>query len=284
MPNWERTPPVSGLSVAEMKRRVKDGIARRRQTGELPPANLKVIQTIPDGPVLTKKHRRVLIQAANLAIYSLANNEREDYCGAAEAINAVFTELIIAPSYEDGVLDFLMERKNRRLIESLASASTDKAQDARSVVGGMLVQDVDATLDSAETVRADWTVATDRQPSDTEWADLDFAWRVCKHVKSNAIVYAKGGATLGIGAGQMSRIDSSELAVSKGAKSDLDFSGCVVASDAFYPFPDGLLAAAGAGATAAIQPGGSVRDDEVTAAANERGMAMVFTGKRHFRH
>jgi len=202
----------------------------------------------------------------------------------AEAINAVFTELIIAPSYEDGVLDFLMEKKNRRLIESLASARTETAPDVRSVVGGMLVQDVDATLGSAETMRAGWTVATDRQPSEAEWADLNFAWRICKHVKSNAIVYAKGAATLGIGAGQMSRIDSSELAVSKGAKSELDFSGCVVASDAFYPFSDGLLAAAGAGATAAIQPGGSVRDDEVIAAANERGMAMVFTGNRHFRH
>ena len=202
----------------------------------------------------------------------------------AEAINAVFTEIIIAPSYEEGVLDFLMEKKNRRLIESLASARTGAAPDVRSVVGGMLVQDVDATLSSADAMRADWTVATNRRPSDTEWADLDFAWRVCKHVKSNAIVYAKDGATLGIGAGQMSRIDSSEIAVSKGAKSALDFSGCVVASDAFYPFADGLLAAADAGATAAIQPGGSVRDDEVIAAANERGMAMVFTGNRHFRH
>ncbi len=202
----------------------------------------------------------------------------------AEAINEVFTEIIIAPDYEDGVLDFLMEKKNRRLIKSLASANTDTARDVRSVVGGMLVQDVDETLASAPEMRSDLTVETDRQPSDAEWADLDFAWRVCKHVKSNAIVYAKDGATLGIGAGQMSRIDSSEIAVSKGAKSELDFSGCVVASDAFFPFADGLLAAADAGATAAIQPGGSVRDHEVIAAANERGMTMVFTGKRHFRH
>ncbi len=202
----------------------------------------------------------------------------------AKAIDAVFTEIIIAPDYEDGVLDFLMEKKNRRLIKSLASSNTDAARDARSVVGGMLVQDVDATLESASTIRANLIVAADRQPSESEWTDLDFAWRVCKHVKSNAIVYAKDGATLGIGAGQMSRIDSSEIAVSKGAKSELDFSGCVVASDAFFPFADGLLAAADAGATAAIQPGGSVRDDEVIAAANERGMTMVFTGKRHFRH
>jgi phosphoribosylaminoimidazolecarboxamide formyltransferase/IMP cyclohydrolase len=127
-------------------------------------------------------------------------------------------------------------------------------------------------------------VVTDRAPTDSEWRDLDFAWRVCKHVKSNAIVYARNGATLGIGAGQMSRIDSSEIAVAKGEKSELDFSNAVVASDAFFPFADGLLAAADSGARAAIQPGGSIRDDEVIAAANERDLAMVFTGKRHFRH
>ena len=202
----------------------------------------------------------------------------------AEAINEVFTEIIIAPSYKDGVLDFLMQKKNRRLIQMTASASTDQSPDVRSVVGGMLVQDVDATLGTAASMRSEWTVATDTQPTEAQWADLDFAWRVCKHVKSNAIVYAQNGATLGIGAGQMSRIDASEIAVAKGAKSELDFSGCVVASDAFFPFADGLIAAAEAGATAAIQPGGSVRDDEVISAANERGMAMVFTGKRHFRH
>ena len=114
--------------------------------------------------------------------------------------------------------------------------------------------------------------------------NLDFAWRVVKNVKSNAIVYAKDGQTIGIGAGQMSRIDASEIAVSKGRKSGLDFDGCVVASDAFFPFADGLLEAADNGATAAIQPGGSVRDEEVIAAADERGIAMVFTGHRHFRH
>ncbi len=202
----------------------------------------------------------------------------------AKAIDAVFTEIIIAPGYGDGVLDFLMEKQNRRLIKSLASARNDAAPDVRSVVGGMLVQDADAMLASPISLRVGWAVATDRQPSESEWADLDFAWRVCKHVKSNAIVYAKDDATLGIGAGQMSRIDSSEIALAKGAKSGLGFSGCVVASDAFFPFADGLLAAADAGATAAIQPGGSVRDDEVIAAANERGMTMVFTGERHFRH
>jgi phosphoribosylaminoimidazolecarboxamide formyltransferase/IMP cyclohydrolase len=133
-------------------------------------------------------------------------------------------------------------------------------------------------------MQASWEIATERAPTDSERADLDFAWRVAKHVKSNAIVYVRDQATLGIGAGQMSRIDASELAVMKGKKSELDFAGSVVASDAFFPFADGLVAAAEQGAQAAIQPGGSIRDDEVTAAANEHDMAMVFTGHRHFRH
>ncbi|MEM8558459.1 MAG: bifunctional phosphoribosylaminoimidazolecarboxamide formyltransferase/IMP cyclohydrolase [Bacteroidota bacterium] len=198
----------------------------------------------------------------------------------AEAINAVFTELIIAPDFEEGVLAFLQQKKNRRLIERRARASEDPVADLRAVVGGLLVQGRDVAVGS----RADWSVATERPPNEQEWTDLAFAWKVCKHVKSNAIVYARDGATLGIGAGQMSRIDASEIAVAKGAKSELDFSGCVVASDAFFPFADGLLAAADAGAVAAIQPGGSVRDAEVIEAANERGIAMVFTGRRHFRH
>ena len=201
----------------------------------------------------------------------------------AEAIDAVFTEIIIAPTYEEGVLDFLQQKQNRRLIR--AALDTNRTTyNVRTVAGGLLVQDPDPALPPAAALREQCTVPTDRAPSDEEWADLDFAWRVCKHVKSNAIVYARDGATLGIGAGQMSRIDASEIAVAKGAKSGLDFAGCVVASDAFFPFADGLVAAAEAGARAAIQPGGSVRDDEVIAAANERDLAMVFTGMRHFRH
>ena len=198
----------------------------------------------------------------------------------AQAIDAVFTEIVIAPDFEEGVLDFLQEKKNRRLVRALGGIGADL--DVRSTAGGLLVQDVDGPL-RADVATA-WSVPTERQPTDRERADLDFAWRVCKHVKSNAIVYARDGATLGVGAGQMSRIDASEIAVAKGAKSELDFSGCVVASDAFFPFADGLEAAAAAGATAAVQPGGSVRDDEVIAAADARGMAMVFTGRRHFRH
>lgn len=203
---------------------------------------------------------------------------------AAQKIDAVFTELVIAPSYEDGVLDFLMEKQNRRLIEMLTWAGETDALDLRSVAGGILVQDADPVLAPASKLRADWTIASKRQPTESEWADLDFAWRVAKHVKSNTIVYAKDQATMGIGAGQMSRIDSAEISASKAAKSGLDLTGAVVASDAFFPFADGLLAAAGEGIRAVVQPGGSIRDEEVIAAADAHDLAMVFTGKRHFRH
>ena len=201
----------------------------------------------------------------------------------AEAIDAVFTEIVIAPDFEDGVLGFLEQKKNRRLVRALRRPAHAGVV-LRSTAGGVLAQTADAPLPGADALRAGWTVPTERAPTDREWADLDFAWRVCKHVKSNAIVYARDGATLGVGAGQMSRIDASEIALAKGAKSGLDVAGCVVASDAFFPFADGLEAAAEAGAVAAVQPGGSVRDDEVIAAADARGVAMAFTGRRHFRH
>jgi phosphoribosylaminoimidazolecarboxamide formyltransferase/IMP cyclohydrolase len=144
----------------------------------------------------------------------------------------------------------------------------------------VLVQD----QDSAETVDFATKVVTKRRPTDAEMAAMMFGWRVVKHVKSNAIVYAGADRTLGVGAGQMSRVDSSRIAVWKAQEAGLSLAGSAVASDAFFPFADGLLAAADAGATAAVQPGGSVRDEEVIAAANERGMTMIFTGVRHFRH
>lgn len=202
----------------------------------------------------------------------------------AEAIDKIFTELIIAPSFEKGVLDFLMQKKNRRLIRQHGSARDDTGLDIRSVIGGYLAQERDAVLPDTDTLKERCEVVTKRAPTLQEWKDLDFGWRITKHVKSNAIVYAKNGQTIGIGAGQMSRIDSSEVAVMKGTKSDLDFADSIIASDAFFPFADGLLEAAKIGAKAAIQPGGSVRDEEVIAAANEHGLAMVFTGRRHFRH
>jgi phosphoribosylaminoimidazolecarboxamide formyltransferase/IMP cyclohydrolase len=150
----------------------------------------------------------------------------------------------------------------------------------RSVLGGVLCQD----RDSAPVQTGDFKVVTKREPTEEEWASMLFGWRVGRHVKSNAIVYTKGERTLGIGAGQMSRVDSSRIAVWKAGEAGLDLHGSTVASEALFPFADGLIAAADAGATAAIQPGGSVRDEEVIAAADERGMAMVFTGVRHFKH
>ena len=197
--------------------------------------------------------------------------------GAAEAIDAIFTEIIIAPAFEADVLEFLMRKKNRRLIQR--KPNVDSGLQVRSALGGLLCQASDAPAASD-----DFELVTERAPTDEELRDLAFAWRVAKHVKSNAIVYARNRRTLGIGAGQMSRIDASEIAVAKGQKSELDFEGCVVASDAFFPFADGLIAAADSGAQAVVQPGGSVRDSEVIAAANARKMAMVFTGRRHFRH
>ena len=156
----------------------------------------------------------------------------------------------------------------------------DSLREVRSVVGGLLVQDRDTTLGDV----AKFKVVTRREPTPEEWASMLFGWKVCKHVKSNAIVYVRGEQTLGIGAGQMARVDSSRIAVWKAGEAGLDLKGSVVVSEALFPFADGLIAAADAGATAAIQPGGSVRDDEVIKAADDRGMAMVFTGIRHFRH
>jgi len=206
----------------------------------------------------------------------------------AECIAAIFTEAIIAPDADDDARAILARKKNLRLL--LTGGLPDPAAPGmtfRSVAGGFLVQSRDAGRVDPTALR----VATRRGPTAAELADLVFAFRVCKHVKSNAIVYAKGAATVGIGAGQMSRVDSARIAAWKGAEAaraaGLDGSltqGSVVASDAFLPFADGLQAAIAAGATAVIQPGGSIRDDEVVAAADAAGVAMVLTGMRHFRH
>jgi phosphoribosylaminoimidazolecarboxamide formyltransferase/IMP cyclohydrolase len=157
---------------------------------------------------------------------------------------------------------------------------TQSGRDIRGVLGGLLVQD----SDTAEIPELEHKVVTARPPTKTEIEAMEFGWKIVKHVKSNAIVYAGPDRTLGIGVGQMSRVDSSRIAVWKAQEAGLSLKGSVVCSDAFFPFPDGLLAAAQAGATAAIQPGGSVRDPEVIQAANDKGIAMVFTGTRHFRH
>ena len=206
----------------------------------------------------------------------------------AEEITEIFTEVVIAPGADDAAKAVFAKKKNLRLLvtNGLPDVSTTSLT-ARQVSGGLLVQDRDVgriTLDDLRTV-------TKRAPTDAELADMLFAWQVAKHVKSNAIVYAKDQSTVGIGAGQMSRVDSTRIAARKsqdmaeamGLDAPLT-QGSVVASDAFFPFSDGLITAAEAGATALIQPGGSMRDDDVIAAADELGLAMVFTGMRHFRH
>jgi len=197
----------------------------------------------------------------------------------AKAISEIFSEVIIAPDFETEARGLLQKKKNLRLIRLVSSAVDARpAIDLRSVYGGLLVQDSDNVSETPE------QVVTQRRPTKNEIAAMFFGWRVVKHVKSNAIVYAAADRTLGIGAGQMSRVDSSRIAIWKAEEAGLSLKGSAVASDAFFPFPDGLVAAADAGATCAIQPGGSVRDKEVIVAADERKMAMIFTGVRHFRH
>jgi phosphoribosylaminoimidazolecarboxamide formyltransferase/IMP cyclohydrolase len=203
----------------------------------------------------------------------------------ARAISEIFSEVIIAPDFDPDARVLLQKKKNLRLMRKLtpAAGKVDDLPDVRSVLGGLLVQDRD-TATAGELEKLEEKVVTQRPPSADEMKAMLFGWRVVKHVKSNAIVYATRDRTLGIGAGQMSRIDASRIAIWKAKDAGLSLAGSAVASDAFFPFPDGLIAAAEAGATCAIQPGGSVRDKEVIQTANERGIAMVFTGVRHFRH
>jgi len=197
----------------------------------------------------------------------------------AEAIDEIFTEIVLAPSFSDEALELLTQKKNRRLVKVLKFPAAETLS-VKSVFGGALVQQPDS--ESIE--KGELQTVTERTPSEEEMADILFAWKVVKHVKSNAIVYAKNRQTLGIGTGQTSRVDSSEIAVNKAKKEKLDLKGSAIASDAFFPFADGVEAAASAGATAVIQPGGSIRDEDVIKAANESDMTMIFTGKRHFKH
>jgi phosphoribosylaminoimidazolecarboxamide formyltransferase/IMP cyclohydrolase len=198
---------------------------------------------------------------------------------AAEAIGAQFAEVIIAPRVEPEAREALAKKANVRVLEVPLSHAS-QAHDYKRVGGGVLVQGSDAH----RLKREDCKVVTKKTPTDAQWADLLFAWTVAKYVKSNAIVYCAGGMTLGVGAGQMSRVDSARIAALKAGGAQLSLAGSVVASDAFFPFRDGLDVVIDAGAAAVIQPGGSMRDAEVIAAADERGIAMVFTGIRHFRH
>ncbi len=203
---------------------------------------------------------------------------REVDAELARLLTETFLECVVAPGYSPAARELLAGKKNLRLLAVGATTARDERSWAlRSVAGGLLVQSADRAMVGAAAAK----VVTRRAPTDDELASLDFAWRVCKHVKSNAIVYGRGTRTVAVGAGQMSRVDSARIARLKAA---LPLEGSVAASDAFFPFRDGVDVLAEAGATAIIQPGGSVRDDEVIAAADERNLAMVFTGMRHFRH
>jgi phosphoribosylaminoimidazolecarboxamide formyltransferase/IMP cyclohydrolase len=205
---------------------------------------------------------------------------------AARALVSTFIEAVIAPGVDDEARGVLAGKPNLRVVTTDFSKIPATDRDIRSLVGALVEQSRDRVAEAAEAwPDSQLRVVTKRQPSDEEWQALRFAWRICAHVKSNAVIFTSADRTLAIGAGQMSRVDAVHLSRMKaaGAGSEL-LRGSVAASDAFFPFRDGLDAVAEAGATAVVQPGGSVRDEEVIAAADEHGLAMVFTGRRHFRH
>jgi len=198
----------------------------------------------------------------------------------AEAMSKLFVEAVVAPGYEPAALERLGEKKNLRLLDLGTASGDEEGLQLKAVGGGLLVQSPDTLGARAQ----EWKCVTHRQPTESEMRGLIFAWRVVKHVKSNAIVYAREGVLVGVGAGQMSRVDSVKLGAAKARELKHPLEGTVVASDAFFPFPDGVEEAARAGAVAVVQPGGSVRDQDVIEAANRLGLAMMFTGARHFRH
>jgi phosphoribosylaminoimidazolecarboxamide formyltransferase / IMP cyclohydrolase len=226
------------------------------------------------GATVVEAYRKALECDPTSAFGSVIGINREVDGAAAEEIARLFVEAIAAPRFTAEARERFANKKNLRLVEVQAAPLTPVV---KQVSGGLLMQDADA----GRVTEAELKVATKRTPTDAELRSLLFAWRVCKHVKSNAIVYARDGQTLGVGAGQMSRVDAARFGAMKAV---LPLEGCVAASDAYFPFPDGLETAVQAGATAVIQPGGSVNDKDVIAAADRLGIAMVFTGMRHFRH
>jgi len=228
------------------------------------------------GETAAEAYRKALATDPVSAFGGIVAFNRAVDAGAAEEVTKIFTEVVIAPEYDAAALELLRAKKNLRVIR-MSSAGRSEDVEFRQIGGGVLVQ----TPDDHKLRREELRVVTARQPSDEEIRALLFAWIVCKHTKSNAIVYARDGQTVGVGAGQMSRVDSVKIGA---MRAQLPVAGSVLASDAFFPFRDGIDEAARHGITAVIQPGGSVRDDEVIAAANEHGLAMVFTGVRHFKH
>lgn len=272
------------LSLAPFARSPRPAVAIIKHTT---PCGLGV------GDSLTEAYERALATDPLSAFGSVVAVNRRVDAEAAEAMSRLFIECLVAPGYDDAAMAKLTEKKNIRILtfpemdpqDFLAAHGTVPSPlVVRSVYGGMLAQTPPTPPFYGHSVDESWTVATERRPSEAEWDDLRFAWAAIFGVKSNAILLARDGGVLGIGAGQMSRVDSSKIAVRKAADAGLDLTGSVLASDAFFPFRDGVDAAAEAGVRAVVQPGGSKRDDEVIEAANEHGIAMVFTGRRLFRH
>ncbi|WP_019960502.1 bifunctional phosphoribosylaminoimidazolecarboxamide formyltransferase/IMP cyclohydrolase [Woodsholea maritima] len=240
------------------------------------------------GETLVKAYERAFAADPVSAFGGIIALNRSIDAETADAITKIFSEVVVAPAADDEALDILSAKKNVRVM--LTGGLADPTQTgwmAKSIAGGLLIQE----RDIGRLTREDMKVVTKRAPTETEWADMVFAWTVVKHTKSNAIVYAKGGSTAGIGMGQTSRLEAARLAARKAIDTAQENQwdaprtiGSACASDAFFPFSDGLKTAVEAGATCVIQPGGSIRDDEVIAAADEAGVAMVFTGMRHFKH
>ncbi len=262
---------TAAQEVAEWVGRRGPAVAIVKHTN---PCGLAVGETTADA---WKKALATDPQSASGGI--IASSRRID-SAAAVAMQDHFIDILAAPGYEPAALELLQKKKNRIILEVVKPLAAVGGLTYRSVPGGVLAQ----TADDRELSDADLKVVTKREPTAAEMAALRFGWDVVRFVKSNAIIYCIADRTLGIGAGQMSRVDSARIGVMKAREAGLDLTGCAVASDAFFPFPDGLIVAAEAGATAVIQPGGSIRDQEVIAAADARGVAMVFTGLRHFRH
>lgn len=231
-------------------------------------------------PTLSEAYTKALATDSKSAFGGIVALNRPLDTASATLIDKIFTEVIIAPSFPPEVLEILRRKKDRRLIRQLQPVGGAKRLILKQVAGGILAQTTDDILLDEGTIRT----VTKRAPTDEEYRAMMFGWKIAKHVKSNAIIYARPDRTVGVGAGQMSRVDSSRIAVMKAREAGLDLTGTAVASDAYFPFADGLLEAVKAGATAVIEPGGSVRDGEVIKAADENGIAMMFTGIRHFKH
>jgi phosphoribosylaminoimidazolecarboxamide formyltransferase / IMP cyclohydrolase len=262
------------------------------------PAAAVIKHTNPCGAAIGESIEEAYVRAREAdplaAFGGIIGLNRPIDAGAARALVSTFIEAVIAPGVDESARAILAAKPNMRVViaDLNSGAAADTRRELRSILGAMLVQQRDEVSEArspwnaANVAAAGLKVATKRAPTETEWGALRFAWRVCSHVKSNAVIFTDASRTLAIGAGQMSRVDAVQVAVMKAANSEGKnrLPGSVAASDAFFPFRDGLDALAKAGATAVIQPGGSLRDSEVIAAADEHGLAMVFTGKRHFRH